>query len=144
MIAGSCTDMAGHGSLLQLVWLSSGRVKGSHRCSSTIPVVFSTQWTICLWTPGIREEHKTAVETKKHTVGVFVKVARPYWKTQTVIKTDTVAKRADWIVFLMFILPSVTSHCLFYVPLMTVWMFSAWTNKKHNLAPYILKKNIHY
>lgn len=52
-MSGSYTHMAGHGSLSQLVWLSSGRVEGSQRCSSTIPVVFSTQWTICLRTPGI-------------------------------------------------------------------------------------------
>lgn len=50
------THTAGQGSFWQLLWLSSGRVKGLHCCSSTIPVVLSTQWTICLWTPGRAEE----------------------------------------------------------------------------------------
>ena len=66
-MSGSYTHMAGHGSLLQLVWLSSGRVEGSQRCSSTIPVVFSTQWTICLWTPGIPAEGERRDFVIKHT-----------------------------------------------------------------------------
>lgn len=57
------THTAGQGSFWQLVWLSSGRVKGSHRCSSTIPVVLSTQWTICLWTPGTEEKAQGKLET---------------------------------------------------------------------------------
>lgn len=65
------THTAGQGSFWQLVWLSSGRVKGSHQCSSTIPLILSTQWTICLWTPARAEKAQLKAQTCCRTVQVF-------------------------------------------------------------------------